>query len=87
MTGTKMVSVKVPMRVFRNLPPAHEGRSQFIIAALEEKIQRRESNWEPQTTRGKRLKAILEKGAAERGAPLDAEGIARELRERRGGLH
>jgi len=87
MTATKLVSVKIPMRVFRALPPAHEGRSQFIVAALEEKIQRRESTWEPATERGKRLKAILEKGAAERGEPLDAEGIAQELRERRGGLH
>ncbi len=37
--------------------------------------------------RGLRLNAILEKGRAERGEPLDAEGIARELQERRGRLH
>jgi hypothetical protein len=87
MTATKLVSVKLPLRVFRALPPAHQGRSQFIIAALEEKIRRHDSEWEPTTERGKRLKAILEKGVAERGEPLDAEEIARELRERRGGLH
>jgi hypothetical protein len=87
MTNSKLLSVKVPLRVFRALPAAHEGRSRFIIAALEEKIQRRDSDWEPVSRRGQRLKAILDKGAAERGAPMDAEGIARELRERRGDLH
>jgi hypothetical protein len=88
MTATKLISVKVPLKIFRALPGAHKGRSRFIISALEEKVSRqRESEWQPKTAHGRRLKAILEKGAAERGEPLDAEGIAAELRARRGGLH
>jgi len=88
MTTTKLVSVKVPLKIFRALPDAHNGRSRFIIAALEEKISKRqESEWQPTTARGRRLKALLDAGAAERGEPLDDAGIARELRERRGGLH
>lgn len=87
MTSTKLVSIKLPMKVFRAIPGAHKGRSRFIISALEEKISRRETEWKPTTARGRKFHAILEKGAAERGEPLDAEGIARELRERRGGLH
>jgi hypothetical protein len=88
MTSTKLVSVKVPLKIFRAMPGAHKGRSRFIISALEEKIsQRRETEWQPTTARGRRMKAILDKGAAERGEPLDAEGIAAELRERRGRFH
>lgn len=75
------------MKIFRALPGAHKGRSRFILSALEEKIQRQESEWQPTTERGRRLKAILDKGRAERGEPLDAEGIARELQERRGRFH
>ena len=88
MTSAKLVSVKVPLKIFRALPGAHKGRSRFIISALEEKItRRREPEWQPKTAHGRRLKAILERGAAERGEPLDADGIAAELAERRGGLH
>jgi hypothetical protein len=87
MTNTKLISVKVPMKIFRALPGAHKGRSRFIVSALEEKIRRQESEWQPKTERGRRLKAILDKGRAERGEPLDAEGIARELQERRGRFH
>lgn len=88
MTTTKLVSVKVPLKIFRALPDAHNGRSRFIISALEEKIsQRHETEWQPTTARGRRMKAILDKGAAERGEPLDAEGIAAELRVRRGRFH
>jgi hypothetical protein len=88
MTSTKLISVKVPLKIFNALPGAHKGRSRFVISALEEKVSRQsEPEWQPKTARGRRLKAILDKGAAERGEPLDAEGIARELRERRGGIH
>jgi len=74
------------MKLFRALPGAHHGRSRFIISALEEKISRREEEWQPTTKRGRRLKAMLDRGAAERGPGLDDEGIAAELRERRGGI-
>jgi hypothetical protein len=88
MTSTKLVSVKVPLKIFRAMPGAHKGRSRFIISALEEKIlQRRESEWKPTTKRGRRMAALLEKGKAEREPLLDDEGIARELAERRGRFH
>ncbi len=87
MTSTKLVSVKLPLKVFSALPGAHNGRSRFIIAALEEKIsQQHRAEWQPVTARGRRLKALLDAGAMERGEPLDDAGVARELRERRGGL-
>jgi hypothetical protein len=87
MTSTKLVSVKLPLKIFRAMPGAHKGRSRFIISALEEKLSRRESEWKPTTARGRRLAALLEKGRAEREPLLDDEGIAQELRARRGGLH
>jgi hypothetical protein len=87
MTSTKLVSVKLPMKIFRAIPGAHQGRSRFIISALEEKISQRESEWKPTTARGRMFAELLKKGAAERGPLLDDEGIARELRERRGGIH
>jgi len=87
MTSTKLVSVKVPLKIFRAIPGAHRGRSRFIISALEEKISRREEEWQPTTERGRRLKAILDKGRAEREPLLSDEEIARELQERRGRLH
>ena len=87
MTSTKLVSVKVPLKIFRAIPGAHCGRSRFIISALEEKISRREEEWQPTTERGRRLKAILDKGRAEREPLLSDEEIARELQERRGRLH
>ncbi len=87
MTTTKLVSVKVPLNIFRALPGAHRGRSRFIVSALEEKISRRESEWKPTTERGRRMAALLEKGRAEREPLLDDEGIAAELAERRGRFH
>lgn len=87
MTSTKIVSVKLPMKIFRAIPGAHHGRSRFIISALEEKISRQQAQWKPTTARGRRLAALLEKGRSEREPLLDAEGIARELAERRGRFH
>ena len=87
MTSTKLVSVKVPLKIFRAIPGAHRGRSRFIISALEEKISRREEEWQPTTERGRRLKAILDKGRAEREPLLSDEETARELQERRGRFH
>lgn len=87
-TSTKIVSVKIPERVLRHLPPAGQGRSRFILAALEEKIsQQPRSQWKPTTRRGRRLASLLKKGHRERAPLLDAEGLARELTERRGWFH
>jgi len=88
MTSTQLVSVKVPTRVLRRIPPAGQGRSRFIVAALEEKIARQSyEEWKPVTERGRRLAVLLEKGRKERLPLLDAEGIATELTLRKGGLH
>jgi hypothetical protein len=87
MTGTKLVSVKLPIEVFRAIPGAHKGRSRFIVAALREKLSQGQAQWKPTTARGRRLAALLEKGRADREPLLDSEGIARELAERRGSLH
>jgi hypothetical protein len=88
MTPTKLVSVKVPTRVLRRIPPAGQGRSRFIVAALEEKITRQnQAEWKPTTDRGWRLAALLEKGRRERQPLLDAEGIAVELAIRKGRFH
>jgi hypothetical protein len=75
------------MKIFRALPDAHKGRSEFIVSALEEKISKQKPRWKPTNERGRELAALLEAGAAERGEPLDEVGLARELKERRGSLH
>jgi hypothetical protein len=88
MTSTRNVSVKIPARVLRRMPTAGQGRSRFIIAALEEKLARQPpSPWQPKTKRGRRLAALLEKGRQERAPLLEAGEIARELAERKGRLH
>jgi hypothetical protein len=88
MTSSKLVSVKIPEKVLRLMPAAGEGRSRFIIAALEEKLSRRNpSEWKPTTQRGRRLAALLKKGHRERTPLLDSEGITRELAARRGQFH
>ncbi len=84
---SRLVSVKVPVELFQSLPAAHSGRSQFIVAALREKISREQPRWQPSTRRGARLAALLKKGAKERLPLLDQEGIAQELRTRRGSFH
>jgi len=88
MTTTKLISVKVPLKIFRALPDAHNGRSRFIVSALEEKISRQSApEWKPTTARGRRMAALLEKGKAERYPLLNEEEFERELRERRGRFH
>ena len=88
MTSTKVVSVKIPERVLRLMPAAGQGRSRFILAALEEKISRLpKSVWKPTTKRGRRLAALLEKGRRERTPLPDVEGLSQELAERRGRYH
>jgi hypothetical protein len=85
MTSTKLVSVKVPLKIFHAMPGAHKGRSRFIVSALEEKISRQTvPEWKPTTARGRRMAALLEKGKAERYPLLNDEEFERELRERRG---
>jgi len=85
---TKMattISFKAPARVLEALPAPGNGRSRFIIQALEEKISRQQlSKWEPTTSLGRKFAAILEKGKKERGPQMSDAEFERELNERRG---
>jgi hypothetical protein len=85
MTNTTIVSIKVPSRVLEQIPPAGQGRSGFIVQAIEEKIARRKPvQWKPKTERGRRMAALLKKGRSERSPLLSDAQVERELRERRG---
>lgn len=85
MTHTTMVSVKIPARILEQMPPAGQGRSGFIVQAIEEKIARRKLvPWIPKTERGRRMAALLKKGRAERSPLLSEVQVEQELRGRRG---
>ncbi|HEX3624618.1 MAG TPA: hypothetical protein VH280_04240 [Verrucomicrobiae bacterium] len=60
------------------------------LVSFEQALDRRlrqASEWQPTTDRGQKLKAILDKGRAERKPLLSDEEVARELKDRRGRLH
>lgn len=81
------VSVKIPARILERIPPAGQGRSGFIVRAIEEKLARKPpAPWKPATARGRRLAALLEKGKRERGPDLTLDEMEAEIRARRGGL-
>jgi hypothetical protein len=85
MTNTTIVSVKIPARILEQIPPAGQGRSGFIVRAIEEKITRRKPvPWKPKTERGRRMAALLKKGRSERAPLLSDSQAEQELRERRG---
>jgi hypothetical protein len=85
MTNTTVVSVKIPSRVLEQIPPAGQGRSGFIVQAIEEKIAKRKPvQWKPKTERGRRMAALLKKGRAERSPLLSDAQVEQELSERRG---
>jgi Arc/MetJ-type ribon-helix-helix transcriptional regulator len=76
------VSVKLPLKDLRRIPTAN--RSEFIRDAIREKLEKQATEqWKPKTALARKLKVLSDKFQGER---LDAEGIARELRDRRGGL-
>lgn len=82
---TTTVSVKIPKRVLERMPRAGQGRSGFIVKALEEKLARQTPvPWKPTSKRGRRLAALLERGLDERRPALDEVALERELAERRG---
>ena len=81
------ISVKVPARILERMPPAGQGRSGFVVRAIEEKLARKKcAPWKPTTARGRELAALLERGKRERGPDLTLEELDAELRARRGGL-
>lgn len=67
------------------LPSAGNGRSKYILEAIEEKAaRRRKSRWQPTNDRGRRLAVLLDKGRAERGPLLSDRELEGELAARRG---
>ena len=86
MTRTlQAVAVKIPQSDLRRIPEAN--RSEFIRSAVSEKLARQPAcEWKPKTAMGKRLLALRAKFIRSGGELLDSEGIANELKQRRGGL-
>jgi hypothetical protein len=79
------ISFKAPARILEALPAPGNGRSRFIIQALEEKNSRQQQpKWEPTTGLGRKFAAILEKGKKERGPQMSDPEFEREFSERRG---
>jgi len=84
-TDLTVVTVKLPRADLRRIPA--ENRSEFIREAVSEKLAKLgASAWKPKTEIGRKLSALRQKFVDSGGELLDAEGIATELRERRGGL-
>jgi hypothetical protein len=86
MTNTStLVSVKIPARILERLPTPGNGRSRFIVRALEKEIERqRPTEWKPTTKRGRMYAKLLKAGEKERGSFLSQDELEREIRERRG---
>ena len=79
------VTVKIPLSDLLRIP--ERNRSKFIRSAVSEKLARQSAPaWKPKTGTGRKLLALREKFIQRGGELLDSEGIAQELRERRGGL-
>ena len=80
----KLLSVKLPLSDFRRI---RGNRSEFVRRAVAEKLARESGPaWQPKTASGRKLLKLRNQFLAEGGELLDAEGIAEELRQRRGGL-
>lgn len=84
-TAAQTVSFKCPPLLRERLPAPGNGRSQFILEAIQEKLARKKpAVWKPTTARGRRLAALIAAGRAERGPDLTEAEFEREMRERRG---
>jgi hypothetical protein len=80
----QIVSIKLPASDVRRI---RGNRSVFVREAVAEKLAREEApEWKPKTAHGRKLLALRERFLAAGGETLDAEGIAAELRQRRGGV-
>jgi len=79
-----IVSVKLPLADVRRIPG---NRSEFVRQAVAEKLARESSPaWQPKTATGRKLLKLRKRFIEQGGELLDAAGIAKELRQRRGGL-
>ncbi|MGD1086289.1 MAG: hypothetical protein ABSA47_16255 [Verrucomicrobiota bacterium] len=80
----KVLSVKLPLS---DVCRIRGNRSKFVRQAVAEKLARESSPaWRPKTATGRKLLKLRNQFLARGGELLDAEGIAEELRQRRGGL-
>ena len=80
----KVLSVKLPLSDVRRITG---NRSQFVRRAVAEKLARESAPaWRPKTAAGRKLLKLRNQFLAQGGELLDADGIAEELRQRRGGL-
>ena len=80
----KLLSIKVPLSDVRRI---RGNRSDFVRRAIAEKLAREASPaWRPKTRTGRKLLALRRQFLSQGGELLDADGIAEELRRRRGGL-
>jgi hypothetical protein len=79
----KVLSVKLPISDVRRIPG---NRSAFVRQAVAEKLARESKPaWRPKTANGRKLLQLRNQFLAQGGELLDADGIADELRQRRGG--
>ena len=77
--------MKTPLSDLRRIP--EPNRSEFIRSAVSEKLVRQPVlGWKPKTAIGRKFLALREKFIRSGGELLDSEGIADELKQRRGGL-
>ncbi len=77
--------MKTPLSDLRRIP--EPNRSEFIRSAVSEKLARQPVlGWKPKTAIGRKFLALREKFIRSGGELLDSEGIADELKQRRGGL-
>lgn len=80
------VSFKLPVSDLRRIPT--RNRSRFYREAIRNELERKAGGpqWTPKTAAAKRMAALRARYVAGGGELLDAEGIAAEVRKRRGGL-
>jgi len=80
----KVLSVKLPLSDVRRI---QGNRSEFVRQAVAEKLARESRPaWRPKTATGRKLLKLRGKFLAQGGELLGPDGIAEELRQRRGGL-
>lgn len=80
----RVISVKLPASMMRRI---RGNRSAFVRQAVKEKLARDSApGFQPKTVTGRKLLKLRNKFLAQGGELLDADGIAEELRQRRGGL-
>jgi Arc/MetJ-type ribon-helix-helix transcriptional regulator len=83
-SNSKLLSVRLPLSDVRRIPG---NRSEFVRDAVAEKLARESRpDWRPKTATGRKLLKLRSQFLARGGEMLDADGIAEELRQRRGGL-